>query len=39
LLKDLVQRLDCIVADLRGALDNATGEPVTEGLYIEVARA
>ena len=38
LLEELAQRLDRIIADVREALDDAGDEPVTEDLYIEVAR-
>jgi DNA-binding ferritin-like protein len=38
LLKELAQRLDHVVADVREASDAAADEPVTQNLYIEVAR-
>ena len=38
LLKELAQRLDHVVADVREAIDAAADEPVTQGLYIEVAQ-
>ena len=38
MLKELAQRLDHVVADVREAIDAAADEPITQDLYIEVAQ-
>jgi DNA-binding ferritin-like protein len=38
LLKELAQRVDHVVADVREAMDATADEPATPDLYIEVAQ-